>query len=91
MGYTVYTHIFHIWKEAFTLFSKKLRNHDSKFYNYFLMNIHTFDFLVDRVTNSVLLFFLILVKKHFFQKYINFSPSLLFFYFVFKTIISFVP
>ena len=56
---------------------EKLRNHDSKFYNYFLVSIHTFDFLVDRVTNSVLLFFLILVKL-FFQKYINFSPSLCF-------------
>ena len=57
---------------------EKFGNHDSKFYNYFLMSIHTFDFLVDRVANSVLLFFLILVKL-FFQKYINLSPSLLFF------------
>ena len=65
---------------------EKLRFHDSKFYNYFRMSIHTFDFLVDCVTNSVLLFFLILVKKLFFQKYINLSPSLLFSYFVFKTI-----
>ena len=63
---------------------EKLRNHDSKFYNYFRKSIHTFDFLVDRVTNSVLLFFLTLVKKLFFQKYINFSPSILLFYFVFK-------
>ena len=69
---------------------EKLRNHDFKLYNYFLMSIHTSDFLVDRVANSVLLFFLILVKL-FFQKYINFSPSLLFFYVVFKTISSFVP
>ena len=74
----------------YTLFVK-LRNHDSKFYNYFCISIHTFDFLVDRVTNSVLLFFLILVKKLLFQKCINFSPSLLFFYFVFKTISGFVP
>ena len=74
----------------YTLF-KKLRYHDSKFYNYFLMSIHTFDFLVDRVTNSVLLFFLILAKKLSFQKYINFSPSFLFFCRVFKTITSFVP
>ena len=35
------------------------------------------------MTNSVLLFFLILVKL-FFQNYINFSPSLVFLYFVFK-------
>ena len=61
----------------YTLF-EKLINHDSKFYNYFSMSIHTFDFLVDRATNRVLLFFLILVKKLFFQKYINFSPGLLF-------------
>ena len=47
----------------YTLF-EKLRNHDSKFYNYFRMSIHTFDFLVDRVTNSVLLFFLILAKEN---------------------------
>ena len=67
----------------YTLYEKH-RNQDSKFYNYFRMSIQTFDFLVDRVTKSVLLFFLILVKKLFFQKYINFSPSLLFFYFVFK-------
>ena len=75
---------------SYTLF-EKLINHDSKCYNNFRISIPTFDFLVDRVTHSVLLFFLILVKKLFFQKYINFSPSLLFFYFVFKTIISFVP
>ena len=74
----------------YTLFEKP-RNHDSKFYNYFRMSIHSFDILVDRVTNTVLLFFLILVKKLFFQKYINFSPSLLFFNFIFKTISSFVP
>ena len=61
----------------YTLF-EKLRNHDSKFYNYFRMSINTSDFLVDRMTDSVLLFFLILVKKLFFQKYISFSPSLLF-------------
>ena len=61
----------------YTLF-EKLRNLYSKCYNNFRMSILTFDFLVDRVTNSVLLFFLILVKKLFFQKYINFSPSLLF-------------
>ena len=60
---------------------EKLRNHDSKFYNFFRMSIHT-DFLIDRVTNSVLLVFLIFAKKLFFQKYINFSPSLMFFYFV---------
>ena len=63
----------------YTLF-EKLRNHDSKFYNFFRMSIHSFDFLVDRVANSVLLFFLILVKL-FFQNYINFSPSLLVFLF----------
>ena len=74
----------------YTLF-EQLRNHGSKLYNYFLTSIHTFDFLLDRVTNSVLLFFLILVKKLFFQKYINFSPSLLFFYFLFKIISSFAP
>ena len=63
----------------YTLF-EKLINHNSKFYNYFLMSIglHTFDFLVDCVANSILLFFLILVKL-FFQNYINFSPSLCFY------------
>ena len=73
----------------YTLF-EKLRNHDSKFYNYFRISIHTFDFLVDRVTNSVLLFFLIVVKKLFFQKYITFSPNLQLFY-LFKSISSFAP
>ena len=62
---------------SFYILFEKLRYHDSKFYNYFLMSIHTFDFLVDRVANSVLLFFLILVKL-FFQNYINFSPNLCF-------------
>ena len=31
---------------------EKLRNHDSKCYNYFRMSIHTFNFLVDRVTKQ---------------------------------------
>ena len=35
----------------YTLF-EKLRNRDSKFYNYFRMSIHTFDFLVDRATKQ---------------------------------------
>ena len=62
---------------SFYTFFEKLRNQDSRFYNYFRMSLHTFDFLVDRVTNSVLLFFLILVKL-FFQNYINFTPGLVF-------------
>ena len=60
----------------YTLF-EQLRNHNSKCYKYFRMSIPAFDFLVDRVINSVLLFFLILVKL-FFQNFINFSPSLCF-------------
>ena len=33
---------------SFYILFKKLRYHDSKFYNYFLMSIHTSDFLVDQ-------------------------------------------
>ena len=71
----------------YTLF-EQLRNHDSKCYNYFRVSIHTFDFLVDRVTVFCCSFLSLSNSSSKLHKLLS-KP--LFFYFVFKTISSFFP